>query len=129
MIKREATSCAIYKLVGKEAVPVETRGSPDWFKAVMVLEEGRNRVCRDTVDDVTENGSITIDVSTVFLALDHSFGRAGPPLLFETMVFGGKLDGEQERCATWDEAEKMHAKYLARVLATVSPNAKSRSMT
>lgn len=26
-------------------------------------------------------------VSTVFLGIDHSFGRAGPPVLWETMIF------------------------------------------
>lgn len=28
-------------------------------------------------------------VSTVFLGLDHRYAGAGPPLLFETMIFGG----------------------------------------
>jgi hypothetical protein len=55
-------------------------------------------------------------VSTVFLGLDHSFGD-GPPVLFETMVFGGPLDQEQERCCTWEEAEAMHAAMVARVIA------------
>ena len=32
-----------------------------------------------------------IEISTVFLGLDHAFGQ-GNPLLFETMVFGGKLN-------------------------------------
>ncbi len=49
-------------------------------------------------------------VSTVFLGIDHSFG-AGPPLLFETMIFGKDGDDEyQDRCSTWEEAEVMHAK-------------------
>ena len=55
------------------------------------------------------------DVSTVFLGLDHQFGNNGPPLLFETMVFGGKLDQEQDRCTTWEEAEKMHEAMCERV--------------
>ena len=33
-----------------------------------------------------------IFVSTVFLGLDHSFG-SGPPVLFETMIFGPARDG------------------------------------
>jgi len=28
-------------------------------------------------------------VSTVFLGLDHNFSSKGPPVVFETMVFGG----------------------------------------
>lgn len=49
------------------------------------------------------------EVSTVFLGLDHSWG-GGPPMLFETMIFGGPEDQNyQTRCSTWDEAEAMHA--------------------
>jgi hypothetical protein len=44
-----------------------------------------------------------ISVSTVFLALDHSFG-CGPPVLWETMIFGGEHDGEQWRYTSKDEA-------------------------
>jgi hypothetical protein len=48
-------------------------------------------------------------VSTVFPGLDHQWHAHGPPLLFETMVFGkGELDERQERCTTWEEAEAMH---------------------
>ena len=38
-------------------------------------------------------------VSTVFLGLDHNWGE-GDPLLFETMVFGGKHDEYCERYST-----------------------------
>jgi hypothetical protein len=58
-------------------------------------------------------------VSTVFLGLDHSFrlsgDEAGPPILFETMIFGGPEDGFTDRCATWEQAEAMHAAALALV--------------
>ena len=40
-----------------------------------------------------------VSVSTVFL---------GPPLLFETMIFGGKSDGYMDRYGTWQEAEAGH---------------------
>ncbi len=50
-------------------------------------------------------------VSTVFLGLDHSFG-SGPPLLFETMVFGGPLDGEMDRYTTWEQAEEGHLRMV-----------------
>jgi len=48
-------------------------------------------------------------VSTVFIGLDHRFFGDGPPLLFESMVFGGPLDGEQFRYPTWDAAAAGHA--------------------
>lgn len=50
-------------------------------------------------------------ISTVFLGLDHSFD-GGPPLLFETMIFGGKHDGYCERYTTWEEAEEGHKEAL-----------------
>lgn len=56
------------------------------------------------------------DVSTVFLGLDHNHFDEGPPIIWETMVFGGKLDQEQDRCSgNREQAEAMHAKMVARV--------------
>lgn len=56
-----------------------------------------------------KNGDVS--VSTVFLGLNHNYG-IGAPILFETMVFGGKFDGEQERYSTWDDAENGHDKMI-----------------
>jgi len=53
-------------------------------------------------------------ISTVFLGLDHNWGD-GPPILFETMVFGGELDQEQERYSTWEEAEVGHQRMVEMV--------------
>jgi hypothetical protein len=55
-----------------------------------------------------------IEVSTVFLGVDYSSGN-GELQVFETFVFGGLLDGEQTRCATWEEAEVIHKDMCARV--------------
>ena len=54
------------------------------------------------------------NVSTIFLGIDHNF-TGGIPILFETMVFGGKLDQEEERYATWEEAERGHKEMVKRV--------------
>lgn len=56
-------------------------------------------------------------VSTVFLGIDHSFGMAANPILFETMVFwpGHELDEEQQRYETRSDAEVGHAKWVLRV--------------
>jgi len=57
-----------------------------------------------------------VRVSTVFLCLDHGMYGKGPPILFETMIFGGSFDQDyQERCSTWEQAEEMHrrAVYMA----------------
>lgn len=65
-----------------------------------ILEWGRwfetadRHIGKDTVGDVT--------ISTVFLGIDHSYGT-GPPVLFETMIFGGEHDGYQDRYTSrWD---------------------------
>lgn len=49
-----------------------------------------------------------VQVSTVFLVWDHSFGNDKQPVLFETMVFGGKYDEYQIRYNTYEEAEIGH---------------------
>lgn len=55
------------------------------------------------------------EISTVFLGLDHNFYGDGPPLLFETMVFGGPLDQYCERTATWHAAEQAHKEWVRKV--------------
>lgn len=55
-----------------------------------------------------------VKISTVFLGLDHSFG--GRSLWFETMIFGGPLDGYQKRYETWDEAVHGHGIALQKAL-------------
>jgi hypothetical protein len=67
----------------------------------------KRRVARDELDGVS--------VSTVFLGLDHSFGE-GPPLIFETLIFGGKLDQEMWRYSTWDEAVAGHKHAVAQAI-------------
>jgi hypothetical protein len=47
-------------------------------------------------------------VSTVFLGLDHRSLDDGPPVLFETMIFGGPHNEWQDRYCTYDEAEAGH---------------------
>lgn len=62
-----------------------------------------------------------VEVSTVFLGLDHNHSGQGDPILFETMVFGGDLDGEMSRYRTWDEAEAGHEAMVARVSLSLAP--------
>ena len=58
-----------------------------------------------------------VSVSTVFLGLDHSFS-GGPPLLFESLVFGGKHDGDMLRYASYADAVKGHNELVAMTLKT-----------
>ncbi len=55
-----------------------------------------------------------VRISTVFLGIDHCFGD-GEPQLFETMIFGGKLDQEMWRYSTWEQAAKGHQEAVERV--------------
>jgi hypothetical protein len=57
-----------------------------------------------------------VEVSTVFIGVASP--RHNPPRLFETMVFGGKLDRTQFRYVTWDEAEEGHRATIALVGAS-----------
>lgn len=66
---------------------------------------------------LTEFGLGDVRVSTVWLGLDHSFGDAERPLIFETMVFGGPLDTEQVRTATAREAQMAHDAMVTLVRA------------
>lgn len=82
---------------------------PDLLAWAKWFEKAERQLALDKVGGVR--------VSTVFLGLDHSFGQDGPPLLYETMVFGGKLDQEQERYSTRDDALAGHSRILARIRA------------
>ncbi len=92
-----------YILDGKEPKNADLMEWARWF------ETADRHVAKTAVSD-------EINVSTVFLGLDHSFGD-GPPLLFETMIFGGEHDQYQDRYETWKQAETGHEKAVA--LATV----------
>ena len=59
---------------------------------------------------VIKKETIGVEVSTVFIGIDHGFG--GPPLWFETIIFGGHHDGYRERYATYEEAEAGHARAV-----------------
>ena len=61
-----------------------------------------------------------IQVSTVFLGLDHRFFGDGPPLIFETMVFGGPHDEAQERYCSWKAAEAGHKRWVAKVFPALA---------
>jgi hypothetical protein len=70
-----------------------------WFE-----DDKKRRVARTEI-------SKGVVVSTIFLGLDHAFGD-GPPVLFETMVFGGEHNGDQRRYCTWAEAEIGHMELV-----------------
>lgn len=90
-----------YILVGRTPMAVDLM---TWARAF----ENRPEVWRIGADEITAS----CHVSTVFLGLDHNH-RGGEPILFETMIFGGPLDGEQWRYHSYDQAERGHADAVA----------------
>ena len=94
-----------YILDGHTPVPCELMDWARWF------DKADRHVAMTDVNH--------IHVSTVFLGLDHAFD-GGPPVLFETLVFGGPLDGEMERYHTWGEAEAGHKVMVERVTAATT---------
>jgi hypothetical protein len=93
-----------YKLEGGQ--PVECTDLLDWGRW---FETADRTVARTAV-----NGA---EVSTVFLGMNHNFGFSNDdkPVLWETLVFGGDLDGEMERYCTLDEAKAGHERMCGRV--------------
>lgn len=91
-----------YILDNRKVVPVDLMTWATWFESNF----DNRRVASTHIGET--------HVSTVFLGLDHA-SAGGSPKLFETMVFGGPLDQEQERCGTYEEAEAMHAAMCERV--------------
>ena len=60
------------------------------------------------------NQDITATVSTVFLGLNRNFAQKGPPVLWETMVFGGPLNKEIERYTSYAAAVIGHEAMVKR---------------
>jgi len=57
-----------------------------------------------------------VQVSTVFLGLDHNFFGRGAPVLWETMIFGGPHDQYQTRATSRADALDQHCEALALAL-------------
>ena len=85
----------------REGQPMELM---EWAQAI---EAGRNVVAKTKL-------SGGVEVSTVWIGLNHQWGD-GPPLIFETMVFGGAMDQEQNRYSTETEAKAGHREMVVRV--------------
>ena len=86
---------------------LDKNGNPltdEQYCALVMSKEDYKRVAEDTLADGKW-------ISTVWLGIDHSFGDAGVPLIFETMVFPSKgnfRDLSMQRYATLDEAVAGH---------------------
>ena len=94
---------------------LDAAGHPKPEPDVLVWAEWFGSVDRQVaVDEIGD-----VRVSTVFLGVDHQFNLGGPPLLYETMVFGGTLDEEMRRYPTRAAALKGHARMVKRVRQSI----------
>jgi hypothetical protein len=88
-------------------------------KEVIACNEKEYDEWRKSLEYVWHIGDDTINnyrVSTIFMGRGHNFW-GGPPLVFETMVFGhNKEILEQERYSTYEEAEKGHKEMIEKYL-------------
>jgi hypothetical protein len=91
----------------RDGKPVETTDQIEWSEFMATGD----RVLRAT--EVFTPGAETVRVSTVFLGLDHRYVGKGPPILWETMVFGGPHDGAQRRYSGTVDASEGHDDVLA----------------
>lgn len=89
-----------YILVNGEVKEVDTKTWAAWT-------ESRTK-SYDPAQVAYTKISDKINVSTMFLQLNHNWKGKGTPIFFETMVFGGKHDGYMRRYQTLAEAELGH---------------------
>lgn len=97
-----------YILAGQE--PVQVRDRTTWWEW---FGKADRQVCRTTIGN--------LEVSTVFIGLDHSMHEDGPAAIFETVVFdadrvfGDTLFAEDtQRYATWNDAVAGHVATVYR---------------
>lgn len=90
---------------------LDERGTPvlepdlmTWARWMEDFYFDQRRVARTEVGDV--------HVSTVFLGADYNWS-GGPPILYETMIFGGEYDQYQRRHHTRAEAVASHDQIVA----------------
>tara|TARA_R100001143_G_scaffold9092_1_gene11069 strand:+ start:808 stop:1227 length:420 start_codon:yes stop_codon:yes gene_type:complete len=105
-----------------EITKVADRITKENVEKIAALFGKSRRVALDFVEfEHPELGPFKIEISTVFLVLDHSW-EDGPPLLFETMVFCDSdheklrslrwADIDMQRYATLEEAREGHAQMV-----------------
>jgi len=103
-----------YYIMDEKGNPKRLESFDDWAKW---YETANRSIARDEFRRKSGETEEVV-VSTVFLGIDHSFGFDSEPLLYETMIFGMKFDGEndyegyQVRYSTLEEALNGHAKAI-----------------
>lgn len=98
----------------KDGQPLDTATANRLLGDMAYKVVGRTRITSAT------DPAVDVLVSTVWLGCNHNFTGDGPPIIFETMVFGGGYEEmDLRRYATFDEARQGHADMVTVVAATV----------
>lgn len=100
-------------ILDENSQPVE---EPSIIKWSQWFEDFEKRQTAETII-----GSIRI--STVFLGIDRNFSRNGPPVLWETMIFGGPNNGYQNRYSNIEDALSGHELAVCIAKGEISPEA------
>lgn len=101
----------------RQPYPVDYMDAVEWARKM-----NDQRIIEHTLfsPEDPENQEAAILVSTCFLGINHGM-REGAPVLFETMIFGGKYDEYQERHVTFEEAKARHKEIVERMKHGESP--------
>lgn len=91
-------------ILDEEGNPIPCENLLEWGKW---FQDADRKVERTQIGDVT--------VSTIFLGLDHSYSDEKKPILYETMVFGGRPDEYMRRYSTKVEAQKGHDEIVEKL--------------
>jgi hypothetical protein len=94
----------VFYLLDDHGKPVPEPDIPRWGEW---FERPENRMLWH--DDLPND----VSVSTVFLGIDHNPRDRGPPILWETMIFGGPHDQYQKRYTSSADAFKGHGETVA----------------
>lgn len=104
---------------------------PDWTEMMFRKhEEVRQRGeipreswwCRKTMIEDQRPPDRCVEISTVWLGIDHNHIGIGPPLIWETMIFGGDWDHEHWRYTNRAHAYDHHEEIVRALRAGKDPN-------
>lgn len=95
--------------------------TPEQFEATCNLDAYDEGGYRRIGQDVIIIDGEPCNVSTIWMGIDLGMSRGGPPIIFETMVFGGPHDYACMRYATELDAREGHARTVADLAAGQAP--------
>ncbi len=90
-------------ILGDDGIPIQ---ETDYQKWSLWIKTADLTVARTRIDNC--------EVSTMFLGVNHGMTN-GPPMLYETLVYGGPLHKETSHYSTKREALEGHERICAKV--------------